>query len=45
MVDVFISYARDDRSQAAELSQLLEEAGSAVWWDWKLVGGRSAFNH
>jgi hypothetical protein len=24
MVDVFISYARDDRSQAAELAQLLE---------------------
>ncbi|MFI4997767.1 MAG: TIR domain-containing protein, partial [Hyphomicrobiales bacterium] len=34
MVDVFISYAREDRSQAAELAELLEEAGYTVWWDW-----------
>jgi hypothetical protein len=39
MVSVFISYAREDRSQAAELAQLLEEAGYVVWWDWHLVGG------
>src|ERR1700722_7131396 len=39
MTDVFISYAREDRSQAAELAQLLEEAGYTVWWDWRLVGG------
>jgi hypothetical protein len=39
MVSVFISYAREDRSQAAELAQLLEGAGYVVWWDWHLVGG------
>ncbi len=39
MVDVFISYAREDRPQAAELAQLLEQHGYAVWWDWNLVGG------
>jgi hypothetical protein len=39
MIDVFISYAREDRPQAAELAQLLEEHGYQVWWDWNLVGG------
>ena len=39
MIDVFISYAREDRAQAAELAQLLEQAGYTVWWDWKLIGG------
>ncbi len=39
MVDVFISYAREDRPQAAELAQLLEEAGYIVWWDSNLAGG------
>lgn len=39
MIDVFISYAREDREQAAELAQLLEKHGYEVWWDWRLVGG------
>jgi hypothetical protein len=39
MIDVFISYAREDRQQAAELAQLLEKHGYEVWWDWRLVGG------
>ena len=39
MTDIFISYAREDRAQAAELAQLLEENGYIVWWDWNLVGG------
>jgi hypothetical protein len=39
MIDVFISYAREDRAQAAELAQLLETHGYEVWWDWRLVGG------
>jgi len=39
MVNVFISYARADRSHAAELAQLLERAAHVVWWDWYLVGG------
>jgi hypothetical protein len=39
MIDVFISYSREDRPQAAELAQLLEQHGYTVWWDWNLVGG------
>jgi hypothetical protein len=39
MIDVFISYAREDREQAAELAQLLEKRGYRVWWDLRLVGG------
>ena len=39
MTDVFISYAREDRAQAGELAQLLEQHGYTVWWDWDLVGG------
>lgn len=31
MADIFISYARDDRPHAAELAQLLGEAGYILW--------------
>ena len=39
VTDVFISYAREDRAQAGELAQLLEQHGYTVWWDFDLVGG------
>ena len=39
MSDVFISYAREDRAQAADLAELLEGSGYSVWWDANLAGG------
>ena len=39
MIDVFISYAREDRRFAAELAQMLEKHNYQVWWDWNLIGG------
>src|SRR5262249_18195 len=39
MSDIFISYASEDRAEAAELAKLLEGRGYTVWWDWNLTGG------
>jgi TIR domain len=33
MVDVFISYAREDRKIATKLAHALEDRGYSVWWD------------
>lgn len=33
MVDVFISYAREDRDRAIGLVDALEHAGRSVWWE------------
>jgi formylglycine-generating enzyme required for sulfatase activity len=33
MVDVFISYAREDREAAKKLAHALEVEGYSVWWD------------
>ncbi len=33
MTDVYLSYARPDRTQAARLAQALEAQGFSVWWD------------
>jgi hypothetical protein len=41
MTDVFISYAREDRSHAQRVAQVLESRGLSVWWDWDLIGGSS----
>jgi len=38
MSDVFISYAREDRSLAAALANDLQQKGFGVWWDAELVG-------
>jgi hypothetical protein len=39
MVDVFISYASENRSAAARLAGALKGSGFAVWWDRELVAG------
>ena len=39
--DVFISYAKGDRSRAAELASLLETKGWSVWWDRDILPGRT----
>src|SRR5262245_40072612 len=39
--DVFISYARGDRSRAAELASVLEAKGWSVWWDRDILPGRT----
>ena len=33
MVDVFISYSREDRAAVARLAGAVEAAGYEVWWD------------
>ena len=38
-VNVFLSYSREDRSQAEAIIRALEARGCAVWWDGLLVGG------
>lgn len=39
MVDIFISYAREDSAQARRLSQALERLGYTCWWDQHLRSG------
>src|SRR5262245_59008543 len=39
MTQLFISYARENRQDAAELAAILEANGYSVWWDPNLVGG------
>ncbi len=39
MREIFISYAREDRDIAHNLSVLLQAKGFNVWWDWNLIGG------
>jgi hypothetical protein len=36
MVDVFISYLRNDQAIVAMLARALEAGGRAVWWDAEL---------
>jgi len=40
MADVFISYARADRTVAEILARTLEECGWSVWWDREILGGQ-----
>ena len=40
MSDVFISYAREDRTTAKDLARALEEAGFSVWWDREILAGK-----
>jgi adenylate cyclase len=39
MLSVFISYARENRAQAASLAEALVQKGFKVWWDRDLVAG------
>lgn len=41
MSDVFISYAREDRSRAEALAHALEARGWSVWWDRSIPAGRA----
>lgn len=38
--DVFLSYAREDRTRAERIARALTEQGWSVWWDTNLVGGQ-----
>lgn len=39
MVDVFISYAHEDRNAAARLASCLQVRGWSVWWDREVISG------
>ena len=40
MAEIFISYAREDRQHAEQLSRVLEALGWSVWWDRIIPAGR-----
>ncbi len=41
MADIFISYAREDRTSAERLAKALEEQGWSVWWDPQIPAGKT----
>lgn len=41
MADIFVSYAREDRSVAADLAKALEQCGWSVWWDRIIPPGKT----
>lgn len=41
---VFLSYCRDNQTEAAQLYGELLSAGEQVWWDQKILGGQD-WNH
>ncbi len=43
-VNVFLSYSREDRTQAEAVVRALELRGCKVWWDGLLVGGMAFAN-
>jgi formylglycine-generating enzyme required for sulfatase activity len=43
MADIFISYAREDRSRAEPLAKALEEQGWTVWWDPQIPPGKTFY--
>lgn len=43
-LDIFLSYAREDRSTAQALATALVESGAKVWWDRQLAGGQDFAN-
>jgi tetratricopeptide (TPR) repeat protein len=43
MIDVFISYASEDRERVRPLVEALERSGWEVWWD-RQIGAGSAFD-
>lgn len=40
-MDVFLSYAREDRDRAREVATALEHSGWSVWWDRKIITGET----
>src|SRR5262245_40169802 len=40
MSDIFLSYAREDESQARHLAAALEARGWSVWWDRRIPHGK-----
>lgn len=41
MSDIFISYAREDRTEAGLLADLLIKRGWTVWWDQSIPAGKA----
>ena len=41
MVDVFISYSRDDEARAQDLARRFEAVGLKAWWDRKIPPGKT----
>jgi TIR domain/Bacterial Ig-like domain (group 2) len=41
MVDIFLSYAKEDRDVARRIAALLGNAGWVVWWDRRIPAGRT----
>ncbi len=41
MTDIFLSYANEDRDDAARLAAHLESVGWRVWWDRRIPAGRT----
>jgi hypothetical protein len=41
MADIFISYARKDRSRVEPLAKALEKSGWSVWWDRTIPPGKT----
>ena len=41
MVDIFISYAKEDRSRIASLAKALEDQGWSVFWDRTISAGKT----
>ncbi|MEN8179808.1 MAG: SUMF1/EgtB/PvdO family nonheme iron enzyme [Pseudomonadota bacterium] len=41
MADIFISYAREDRTSAERLAKALEQQGWSVWWDPHIPAGKT----
>jgi len=41
MIDIFISYAREDRKLAKELAEALKAQGWKVWWDRVIPSGKT----
>lgn len=40
MSEIFLSYAREDRSIAAQLAGALRARGWSVWWDREIATGK-----